>query len=96
MVCVVPPPFYQKEQLNKQKLHIACCMTSAWQLSFLLVFPVWKRDRSACSEAVGCLGVFARHTLDAEEADPDERRERDLLHLSVLMGLYFPVIKERN
>ena len=43
------------------------------------MFPVWKRDPSACSEAVGCSGVFARHTLDAEEADPDERRERDLV-----------------
>ena len=40
---------------------------------------MWKRDPSACSEAVGCLGVFARHTLDAEEADPDERRERELV-----------------
>ena len=27
----------------------------------------------------GCLGVFARHTLDAEEADPDERRTCDLV-----------------
>ena len=60
IVCVVPLPFYQKEQLDKQKLNTACCMTRAWQLTFLLVFPVWKRDQSACSEAV-VLGLGLLH-----------------------------------
>ena len=43
------------------------------------MFPVWKRDPSASSGIAWLFGGFARYTLDAEEADPDERRERDLV-----------------
>ena len=51
----------QHSMLHENELHV-----------IFFRFPVWKRDPSACSEAVGCFGVLARYTPDAVEADPSE------------------------
>ena len=78
--------FCKKEQLDKKKLNIACCMRTACDL---LSFSCVEKRTECCSEIACSFGVLFFHvTLSTRSRPtPGEPRVRDLV---LVVFLFFP------